>query len=112
MPGFPSSVTISTTFSTATTTISSTSTVAATTVSPWVYHMLFAPVSTRAPRTSTTSSSTTSRGLRDVPASEEQVFAHPDTGLHFQPIGRMVGSLHFGHVSFDMDLLEIENHFA
>ena len=32
---------------------------------------------------------------------------HPDNGIHFSHLGALMGSLHYGHVAFDMQPSEI-----
>ncbi len=46
------------------------------------------------------------------PTQEQWHFDHSDQGVHFRPLGRMVGSLPFGHLAIDVILtgLRLDHH--
>lgn len=67
-------------------------------VSPPSYQTTVAPdLTVLAPETSTT----TVRVSRSV-GEDSWLEPHPDSGVHFGHLGTLVGSLHYGHVAFDM----------
>lgn len=76
-------------------------------VSPPGYHTTTASTLTGVtPETSTT----TARVSRSPENSWLE--PHPDSGVHFSHLGTLVGSLHYGHVAFDMRPAEIRESVA